>query len=105
MKNITENCKNYSNFIRIGAGTYSNVYRAIDKKTKIYVAIKEIDKLRFNQPKELLDNEIEIMKKIENENSIELKDKIETEEFLYIITDYCEYDLETYFKNKREKPF
>ena len=105
MKHIGENCENYSNFIRIGTGTYSNVYRALDKKNQIYVAIKEIDKLRFNQPKEVLKNEVEIMKKIQNENSIQLREIIETNEYFYIITEYCEYDLETYINQKRQKPF
>ena len=95
----------YSNVIRIGAGTYSNVYRALDKKNQIYVAIKEIDKLRFNQSKEVLKNEVEIMKKIQNENSIEFKEMLETNDYFYIVTEYCEYDLETYINQKRKKPF
>jgi serine/threonine protein kinase len=105
MKYIGKNCENYLNFIRIGSGTYSNVYRALDKKNQIYDAIKEIDKLRFNQPKEVLKNEVEIMKKIQNENSVELREIIETNDFFYIITEYCEYDLETYINQKRQKSF
>ena len=44
--NIEKNCKNYSNFIKIGYGAYGIVYRATDKNSS-YVAIKEIIKERF----------------------------------------------------------
>ena len=66
---IEINCKNYSNFIKIGTGINGNVYRAEDKKTGLYVVIKEIDKERINQSEDILKDEIEIMKKIKNENS------------------------------------
>ena len=52
-KEIEINCKNYSNFIRIGHGTYGNVYRAIDKTNGIYVSIKEILIESYNKPKEI----------------------------------------------------
>jgi protein kinase len=104
-KEIEINCKNYSNFIRIGHGTYGTVYRAIDKKNGLYVSIKEIVKERFNKPKEILEREVEIMKKIKNENSVNLKEVIETNDYYYIIMEYCEYNLENYINQKREKPF
>ena len=104
-KEIEINCKNYSNFIRIGHGTYGNVYRAIDKNNGIYVSIKEIVKERFNKPKEILEREVEIMKKIKNENSVNLKEVIETNDYYYIIMEYCEYNLENYINQKREKSF
>ncbi len=41
---IEKNCKNYSNFVKIGFGLYSIVYRAKNKRNGSYVAIKEIIK-------------------------------------------------------------
>ena len=102
MLQIEMNCKNYMNFERIGYGSFSNVYRAEDKRNGYYVAIKEIDKKRFNKSKEIIENEIEIMKKIKNENSVELKEIIETSEYYYIIMDYCEYNLENYIKKRKK---
>ncbi len=61
----------------IGYGTYGNIYKCKEKKTSNYVAIKEILKKKSNG-KYL--NEIDIMKKIKNENSIVLKETFETEE-------------------------
>jgi serine/threonine protein kinase len=45
------------------------------------------------------------MKKMENENSVNLKEYIESNDYYYIIMEYCEYNLETFLKQKREKPF
>ena len=104
-KEIELNCKNYSNFQRIGNGTYGTVYRAKNKKNGLYVSIKEIIKDRFDEPKEILKREVDIMKKMENENSINFKEYIESNDYYYIVMDYCEYNLETFLKQKREKPF
>ena len=104
-KEIELNCKNYSNFQRIGNGTYGTVYRAKDKKNGLYVSIKEIIKDRFDEPKEILKREVDIMKKMENENSINFKEYIESNDYYYIVMDYCEYNLEEFLKQKREKPF
>ena len=101
-KEIEINCKNYSNFLKIGRGAYGTVYRAIDKNNKLYVAIKEITK---DISKQILEREIEIMKKIKNENSVNLKEVIETNDYYYIIMEYCEYNLENYINQKRKKPF
>ena len=76
MSQIQENCKNYTKFERIGAGSYGNIYKAQDKTTKSYVAIKEIDKIRYNQLTKEIFNEAEIMNIIKCENSVNLKIKL-----------------------------
>ena len=104
-KEIEINLPNYSNFIRIGHGAYGTVYRAIDKRNGLYVSIKEIVKEKFNKPEELLQREVEIMKKIKCENSVNVIDVIEKKEYYYIIMEYCEYNLVDYINKKRGKPF
>ena len=47
MISIENNCKNYTKFERIGEGSYANIYKAQNKTTNSYVAIKEIDKRRY----------------------------------------------------------
>ena len=56
MSQIEKNCKNCTNFQRIGIGTYAKIYKAQNKTTKSYVAIKEIDKknIKFYQTKYLI---------------------------------------------------
>ena len=100
-KPIEINGKKYTNCIKIGSGTYGIVYRAKDKTNGLYVAIKEIIKERIEQQKEIIEREVEIMKKLKNENSVNLKEVIETNDFYYIIMDYCEYNLQTYLNQKR----
>ena len=65
------------------------------KKQKNYVAIKEILKKKSNG-KYL--NEIEIMTKIKNENSVLLKETFETEEYVYFVMELCLCNLEEYIK-------
>ena len=61
MSQIENNCKNYTNFERIGAGSYGNIYKAQNKITNSYVAIKEIDKKRYNALTNEIFKEVEIM--------------------------------------------
>ncbi len=105
MSDVEINCQNYSNFKAIGCGFRSQVFKAKHKKTGEYVAIKEINLFMYYKPVDLLKKEIEILKKTRNENSVEIKEIIETKEFFYIIMEYCEYNLESYLKKKLEIPF
>ena len=68
MSQIKDNCKNYTNFERIGTGSYGNIYKAQNKKTNSYVAIKEIDKIRYNQLTNEIFKEAGIMNIIKSEN-------------------------------------
>ena len=80
MSQIENNCKNYTNFERIGEGSYANIYKAKNKKTNKYVAFKEIDKTRYNTLTKEIFNEAEIMNIIKSENNVNFKDKIDTKE-------------------------
>ena len=75
--------KDYINFERIGIGSY----KAKNKKT--YVAIKEIDKKRYNQLTKIIFNETEIMNTIKIANSVKFKSKIDSKDYCYIIMDLC----------------
>ena len=103
MLQIEKFCEDYTNFERIGIGSYANIYKAQNKKTKRFVAIKEIDKNRYNQLTKIIFNETEIMNTIKNENSVQFKSKIDRKDYFYIIMDLCINNLEDYIKN-RENP-
>ena len=103
MSEIKDNCKNYTEFERIGTGSYGNIYKAQDKTTKSYVAIKEIDKRRYNQLTKEIFNEAEIMNIIKCENSVNFKDKIDTKDYFYIIMDLCITNLEDYIKSRENR--
>ena len=88
---------------RIGYGTYGDVYKIKNKENGYYYALKVIDKEKFNQSTDLLKKEIEIMNKINTENSICVKEIFDTKQYFYIIMEFCEYNLEDYIK-RREDP-
>ena len=90
----------YKNIESIGSGSFAEVYRAKNKKTKEYVAIKEIKKSKIDANDIL--KEIEIMKKLESENSVSLIDSIETEDCYYLILELCYISLEDYIKMRKE---
>ena len=101
MSSIEINCPNYFNFQIIKKGPFGNLYKAKNTKTGYYYAIKEIEKNQYSEDQIL--KEIEIMNNIKCENSVSIKDKIETKDFYYIIMDLCGYNLEECIK-MREKP-
>ena len=68
-----------------------------NKKTGDYYTIKEIKKENF----EILENELEEMKKIKTENNISIKEIINNKEYLYIIMELCEYNLEEVLKKNK----
>ena len=103
-KEIELNCQNYSNFVKIGYGTYGTVYRATDNRNGLYVSIKEIIREKFKKEKEILKNEVDIMEKMKNENSVNIKEVIESNDYYYIVMEYCEYNLEEYINQKRQTP-
>ena len=81
MSQIEKYCNNFENFERIGEGSYSNIYKAQNKKTKSYVAIKEIDKRRYKSLTKVIFNEAEIMNIIKSENSVQFKSKIDSKDY------------------------
>lgn len=78
---------------QIGNGSFSNVYLGLDKISNIYVAIKRIDlKLLAKTNKLIFTNimrEIEIIKKLNHKNIVKYYDTIKTEDYWYIVTEYC----------------
>ena len=93
----------YKQIYKIGYGAYSKVYKDQNIETREYFAMKEIEKEKFEGLENKLLNEVEIMKKINIENSVLINEVINNKEYLYIIMDLCEYDLENYIK-RRKKP-
>ena len=93
------NLNGYTNFERIGTGAYGNVYKALNTKNSNYVAVKEIDTRRC--PKNKIENEIKIMKKIKSENSVSVIEEIEVKDYYYIIMDLCISNLEEHIKMRK----
>ncbi|KRX01178.1 Protein kinase-like domain [Pseudocohnilembus persalinus] len=77
----------------IGKGYSSNVFKGKDDNTGDLVAVKVIDmkKITNEVQKFLLQNEIDIIKKLKNYNLLETKDVYQTQNNTYIITELCNH--------------
>ena len=96
--------KKYEKGKRIGYGSYSNVYKAKNKETGNFVAIKEIDKEKFQSSTKSYFKEGEIMTNINTANSVKLIETIDSSDFYYIVMELCICNLEDCLK-MRENPF
>ena len=74
----------------IGSGAYGDVYKV--KYNNEYFAIKEIP----NKSHEQFLREIEVMKKMECDNSVKFIESLETEDSLYIVSELCFLNLGEY---------
>ena len=95
MSNTIDIWKKYKKINVIGIGIYGKVYKVQNIKNGYYYAIKEIDKTQ-----NILSN-IEKLKELKIENNL-IKEIIDTKEYLYIIMELCEYNLENYIKKRED---
>ena len=49
-------------------------------------------KERFNNPNEIKKKEVKVMKNVQNENSVKFIELIESNNYFYIIMEYCEFN-------------
>ena len=83
----------------LGSGNYSSVYKTKNIETGNYVAIKEINKQKYNI--NLLKEKIKEMK-IDN-NNIMINEIIDSYKSIYLIMDLCLFNLEEYINMMKEK--
>ncbi|ORD93984.1 Y823 [Enterospora canceri] len=90
---------------KIGSGTYSNVYEALDTEMNCIVAIKKITlNQREGMPSTAL-REISILRILKHKNIIQLLQVIHKEEMLFIILEYAKYDLGTFLEANNETKY
>ncbi|OXA59113.1 serine/threonine-protein kinase PAK 5 isoform X2 [Folsomia candida] len=80
---------NLENFIKIGEGSTGIVCIATDKTTRRQVAVKKMD-LRKQQRRELLFNEVVIMRDYHHPNIVEMYDSFLVEDELWVVMEYLE---------------
>ena len=94
----TDIWKKYQKLGIIDSGIFGNMYKA--KYNNEYFSIKEIKKIKSDEKKFL--REIEVMKKMECDNSVKFIESVETEESFYIVSEFCHLTLAEYL-NMRKK--
>ncbi|PON52267.1 Serine/threonine protein kinase [Trema orientale] len=93
---VPRSADSYDKLAKIGHGTYSNVYKARDKKTKRIVALK---KVRFDtsEPESIrfMAREIMILRKLDHPNVIKLEGVATSrmQYSLYLVFDFMQADL------------
>ena len=87
---VSVNNKYYTIISKIGSGSYSKVYKAIDTETKTTVAMKIITTSKLNTSLvQRLSKEIEILKQLNHINIISLLNYSITDKHIYLIMELC----------------
>ena len=73
----------------LGSGGYGNVFYAEHKKTETPRAIKVIEKKNIQQHESLI-NEFRLLKEMDHPSIIKLYEIYESENYLYMVVEYCE---------------
>jgi len=89
----------YQKLEKLGEGTYGVVYKAQNLQTGEYVAIKKIrlEKEEDGVPSTAI-REISLLKNLKHPNVVELKEVLFSQEQLYLVFEYLEFDLKKYMK-------
>lgn len=83
----------------VGEGTYGVVYKAKDKQTNEFVALKRI-RLEVEDegiPSTTL-REISVLRQLKHPNIVELSDVVQSEGRLYLVFEFVDKDLKKYFE-------
>lgn len=106
---VGQHIKDYTLIRIVGEGAWATVYEAVSDKGDLEtVAVKVIaQKLMRDTPKleELVKTEIKVLKGCKNDNVIRFVDSFRTDNYVFIITEFCNGgDLEKYLEKKKQIP-
>ncbi|KAF8378850.1 hypothetical protein HHK36_030199 [Tetracentron sinense] len=98
-----DNLDKYDILEEIGKGTYGVVYKARDILTNETVALKKVDLGQDGGgiPSSAL-REISILKEMDHENIVRLKDVVYNTKILYLVLEYLDLDLKKYMDTCQE---
>ena len=108
LKDETDNSKTFCDFSfkeQLGEGTFGYVRMAVNNQTGEKVAIKILEKKKLLEYEDIIriQREIKILKKVRHPNIIHLYSVLQTEENIFIITEYAEgIELFDYIAIKRK---
>ena len=76
---------------KIGTGKFSDVYTAVELNTNLQWAVKVVEKKRLNeQEKEMMRSEVAIMRLLNHNNVVQMKEVFEDKQKMYLVTELVE---------------
>ncbi|KAG7811904.1 hypothetical protein KL921_002170 [Ogataea angusta] len=89
----------------IGRGSFANVYKGYDNRTKAPVAVKSVFRSRLKNQKlvENLEIEISILKNLKNPHIVALLDCVKTDQYFHLFMEYCSLGDLSYFIRRRDQ--
>jgi serine/threonine protein kinase len=93
--------------VKLGQGSFGQVWRAIDKGTSEIVAIKQFDKHKHGPGRRRHDfrHEVDIMQKVSHENILKFIGMYEDDEHVSLVLEYCDGgDFSDKLKVRPEQP-
>ncbi|KAJ2082282.1 Serine/threonine-protein kinase [Coemansia sp. RSA 988] len=89
---------------QIGRGSFATVYKGINKRTNMMVAVKSV--VRSSLTRRLLENletEINILRAVKHQSIVELLDCLKSRNHIHLVMEYCSLgDLAGYMRKTRE---
>lgn len=99
MNKANSQCR-YKKLVVLGEGTYGRVYKAYDKETQQYVAVKKclMDLTTEGFPPTAL-REVSFLQSLNHPSVVKLNNIIATETNMYLVFEFLEEDLGNYIQN------
>ena len=107
---MNNNKEEYEQLEEIGKGEFGKVFKAINKKTKEYVALKRIyrnnKKIKQNVKyfEDALNRELEYMKKCKCQNIVSVYGRIDDKDSYVIVMELCDVSLYKYIEDEIKRP-
>ena len=100
-----EKLDRYERKEKLGEGTYGVVYKALDRQTGAFTALKKIRLEREDEgvPSTAI-REISLLKEIQHPNVVKLQDVVHTEDQLYLIFEHLDMDLKKHMRSETLTP-
>ena len=97
---MTTDMENFSKIEKIGEGTYGIVYKAKDKITDQFVALKKIRlEIESEGVPSTAIREISLLKELEHPGIVQLLDVVHADQKLYLVFEYLDKDLNKLMKD------
>ena len=91
---MTDDMENFQKIEKIGEGTYGIVYKAKDKITNQFVALKKIRlEIESEGVPSTAIREISLLKELEHPGIVQLLDVVHADQKLYLVFEYLDKDL------------